>query len=194
MTRRKGLFRIGLGLASALLGALIAFRGMNATATAAHPVRPAAQLFGFAAILLVTTGCYGFAVRGFTNRLARLAMLFGVTGCLGASFAWFLPAPILCACVALTALWLLLRNREGRCHLAALVIALLCEGIGTALLAAPYAAANRYFRDIPWMCLGLGLGMLVALAGVAGVAFNIGSRLIPAELMPGAGAPSRPQP
>ncbi len=194
MNSMKGSFRVGLGLACAFLGALIMFRALNATATVSHPIGPIASRFGFTAIMLIATGCYGFAVRGFTNRLAQLAMLFGVIGSIGTSLQWFIPARILCAGVALTALWLLLRRREGRCHLMALVVVLLCVAIGAALLAVPYAAASRYFRNEQWICVALGCGLVAALAAVVGVAYTAGSRLLPVELRQGRGAPSHPQP
>ena len=194
MNRMKGSFRVGLGLASAFLGALIAVRALNAAGTVAHPVGPAARLLGIAAILLIATGCYGFAVRGFTNRLAQLAMLFGVIGGLWVSLQWFIPVRILCAGMALTALWLLLRRREGRYQMMALVMVLLCAAIGTALLAAPYAAASRYFRDEPWICVALGCGLVAAMAAVVGAAFTAGSRLLPVELRNGSGTPWHPHP
>lgn len=194
MNRMKGSFRVGLGLASAFLGAFIAFRALNATATVSHPVGPVARQFGFAAILLIATGCYGFATRGFSNRLAQLAMLFGVIGGLGVSLRWLIPVQIVCAGIAVTALWLLLRRREGRYHLMALVIVLLFAGIGTALLAAPYAAARRYFRGEPWVCVALGCGMVAGLAAVVGVAYTAASRLLPVEVGQDRGTPSHRHP
>ena len=194
MNREKGSFRVSVGLASAFLGAFIAFRALNATATASHPVGQVARQIGFAAILLIATGCYGFAARGFSNRLAQLAMLFGVIGGLWVSLQWFIPVQIVCAGIAVTALWLLLRRREGRYHLMALVIVLLCAGIGTALLAAPYAAASRYFRDEPWICVALGCGFVASLAVVVGVAYTAGSRLLPVEPRQCLDTPSHPHP
>ncbi|MBA3974995.1 MAG: hypothetical protein C0504_12365 [Candidatus Solibacter sp.] len=182
MNSMKGLFLVGLGLASAFLGALIMFRALNATATVSHPIRPMAAMFGLTAIMLIATGCYGFAVRGFTNRLAQLTMLFGVIGAIGVSLRWFLPARILVAGVALTALWLLLRRREGRCNLMALAVVLLFVAIGTPLLNVPYAAARRYFGNEQWICVALGCGLIAALAGLAGAAYTAGSRLLPIDL------------
>lgn len=187
MNKLKGIFRVGLGLASAFLCAFLAFRALNATATVSHPVGPVARLFGFSAVLLIATGCYGFAVRGFANRLAQLAILFGVIGGLGVSLQWSIPVRVFCSGISLTVFWLLLRRREGRCQLMALAIVITSAAIGTALLAAPYAAASRYFRGEAWICLALGCGMVGALVAVIGAAYTVGSRLVSVELRQGLG-------